>query len=128
MVHQGQRLTLGFEPAQDFPGVHAGLDDLERDTAFDRFLLVGHIDHPAAAFANLLQQFIAANLIARLLGHEVGGRQLHGLGEKLPRLLLRAQQRFDLLTQFQIALAGIGQKAFPFRQRFFSASPARRFL
>ena len=71
MVHQGQRLALGFEPGQHFLGVHARLDDLEGDAALDRFLLLGHIDHPAAAFANLLQQFVAANFIARLL-HQPG--------------------------------------------------------
>jgi hypothetical protein len=33
-------------------GVHAQLDDLERDAAAHRFLLLGHIDHAAAAFAD----------------------------------------------------------------------------
>ena len=64
MVHHGQRLPLGFEAGDDLLGVHAQLDDLERDAAADRFLLLGHVDNPATAFADLLQQLIAADLIA----------------------------------------------------------------
>ena len=45
-------------------GVHAQLDDLERDAAADRLGLLGHIDHPAAAFAELLQQLVAAKGLA----------------------------------------------------------------
>ena len=66
MVHEGQGLALGFKPGDDLPGVHAQLDHLERHTPPDRFLLLGHIDHPAATFADLLQQFIAANPVAYL--------------------------------------------------------------
>ena len=56
MVHQGQRLPLRLEPGDDTLGVHAQLDDLERHPAANRFLLLGHINHAAAAFADLLQQ------------------------------------------------------------------------
>ena len=31
MVHHRQRLALRLEPGDDLPGVHAQLDDLERD-------------------------------------------------------------------------------------------------
>ncbi len=68
MVHQGQRLPLGLESGNDALGVHAQLDDLERDPAANRFLLLGHIDHAAAAFANLLEQFVAADAVAGFLG------------------------------------------------------------
>ncbi len=61
MVHQRQRLPLGFEAGDDLLGVHAQLDDLERHAAAHRFLLLGHVNHAAAAFADLLQQFVAAN-------------------------------------------------------------------
>ena len=60
MVHQRQRLPLGLEPGDDLLGVHAQLDDLERDPAAHRLLLLGHVDHAAAAFADLLQQLVAA--------------------------------------------------------------------
>ena len=56
-------------------GVHAQLDDLERHAAADRLLLFGHIDDAAAAFADLLQQFVAADSVARLsLYHPVSRR------------------------------------------------------
>ena len=44
MVHHRQSLPLGLEPGDDLPGVHAGLDDLQRHPAADRFLLLGHVD------------------------------------------------------------------------------------
>ena len=61
MVHHGQRLPFGFEPGDDALGVHAQLDDLERDPPANRLLLFGHINHAAAAFADFLQQFVAAD-------------------------------------------------------------------
>ena len=68
MVHHRQRLPLGLEPGDDLLGVHAQLDDLERHAPTDRFLLLGHVDHATAAFADLLEQFVTADLVARLLG------------------------------------------------------------
>ncbi len=64
MVHEGQRLTFSLEPGDDTPGVHPQLDDLESHAATESFLLFSHVDHAAAAFANLLQQFVAANPVA----------------------------------------------------------------
>ena len=49
-------------------GVHPQLDDLEGHPAADGLLLLGHIDHPAAAFADLLQQLVVADLVAGLFG------------------------------------------------------------
>ena len=51
MVHQRQRLPLGFEAGDHLLGVHARLDDLERHPAPDRFVLLGQPDlaHPALA-------------------------------------------------------------------------------
>ena len=37
MIHHGQRLPLGFEAGDDLLGVHAQLDDLQRDAAAHRF-------------------------------------------------------------------------------------------
>ena len=56
MIHHRQRLPLGLEAGDDLLGVHAQLDDLERDAAADRFLLLGHVNDAAAAFADLLEQ------------------------------------------------------------------------
>ena len=48
MVHECQRLALGFEASHDLAGVHAQLDHLERDAAADRLPLLGHIDDAAS--------------------------------------------------------------------------------
>ena len=88
MIHQGQRLPLGFEAGDDLLGVHAQLDDLERDPAANRFLLLGHINHAAAAFADLLEQFVAADAVAGFLGGEAerfrSGGTAAGLSRKSP--------------------------------------------
>ena len=61
MIHHRQRLPLGFETRDDAFRVHAQLDDLERDAAADGLLLFGHANDAAAAFADLLEQFVAAD-------------------------------------------------------------------
>jgi len=55
MIHEAPGPDVGVEPGDDLFGVHAELDELERDAAADRFLLFGHINHTATAFANLLR-------------------------------------------------------------------------
>ena len=69
MVHHRQGLALGFEASDHLPGVHAGLDDLERDRALDGLGLLGHEDDAHAAFADLLQQLVGADDRARALGN-----------------------------------------------------------
>ena len=64
MVHHRQRLPLGLEAGDHLPAVHARLDDLQRDAAADRLLLLGHIDDAHAPFADLLQQLVRADLRA----------------------------------------------------------------
>ncbi len=61
MVHQGQGLPLGLEAGDHLLGVHARLDDLQGHLAADRLLLLGHVDHAHAAFADLLQQLVGAD-------------------------------------------------------------------
>src|SRR6266404_3881176 len=67
MVHQRQRLAFGLKASDDLPGVHAQLDDLEGDPAVDRLLLFSHIDHTAAALANLLKEFVSADTLTSFL-------------------------------------------------------------
>ena len=55
MVHQRQRLALGVEAGEDFPGVHAPLDQLERHRPAHRALLLGLVDDAHATFADLAQ-------------------------------------------------------------------------
>jgi hypothetical protein len=45
------------------PAVHAQLDDLEGDAAFDRLALFGHSDFVKTTFANLFQQFVATEYL-----------------------------------------------------------------
>ena len=51
MIHQRHGLPLGLEAGDDLVGVHARLDDLERDLAADRLDLLGDEDQAEAAFA-----------------------------------------------------------------------------
>ena len=60
VVHQGQRLPLGLEPGQHLLGVHAGLDQLDRDEPLDRLGLLGPPDGPHAALADGLDQRVLA--------------------------------------------------------------------
>ena len=59
VVHERERLALGLEAGNDLLGVHAQLDDLERDLALHRLGLDGLPHRPHAALADLLQQFVA---------------------------------------------------------------------
>ena len=68
MVHQGEGLPLGLEPREDLARVHARLDELEGDAALDRLGLLGDPDGAHAAFADLLQQLVAADFLAGALG------------------------------------------------------------
>lgn len=61
MLHQGQRLPLSFKPSDDLPAVHARLDDLDRDFAFDRISLLSNEHQPEAAFSESFQQPIRAD-------------------------------------------------------------------
>ena len=72
MVHHRQRLPLGLESGDDLLGVHAQLDDLERDSPPHRLGLLRDIDHAATAFAHALQNFVAANLLANGFIRRIG--------------------------------------------------------
>ncbi len=61
MVHERQGLPFRFEPGDNLPGIHAGLDDLEGDLAAHRLFLFGHEDDAEAAFAELLEQLVRAD-------------------------------------------------------------------
>ena len=55
MVHDGQRLPLGFESGNYLPCVHARLEDFQCDFSPYRFGLFGQKDDAKAAFANLFK-------------------------------------------------------------------------
>ena len=75
MVHHRQRLALLLEAGDDLPGVHAQLDDLERDAARHRLALLGEEDEAEAALADLLEQRVAADHCAGPFGG--GGEPPH---------------------------------------------------
>src|SRR5262249_36559358 len=66
MIHQSKGLAFRFEPRDHALGIHAELDDLQSHAPPDRFLLLGHIDHAAPAFSDLLKQFVTPNTVTRL--------------------------------------------------------------
>src|SRR5688572_18673119 len=66
MFHHRQRLPLYLEALDHFAGVHAQLDDLERDFAPDRLRLLRPINDAEPAFTKLLNQFVMANDGTRL--------------------------------------------------------------
>src|SRR5947208_10482801 len=70
MVHPRQCLALRFEAGDHAFRVHPQLDHLERDTSADRLRLLGHIDNPTAALADLLEQLVAADAVTDSLGRE----------------------------------------------------------
>ena len=115
MVHQRQSLPFGFEPGDDRFGVHAQLDDFEGDAAADGLLLFGHIDHAAAAFADLLQQFVVADAVAGLFGQRRGkddgfaGQRGGWLLKETAGLFVRLEEGFNLLAQLGIIATGLGE-------------------
>jgi len=68
MLHERQRLPLGFESGEDLLGVHAQLDDFKRHATANRLLLLRHVNDAAAALADLLEQFVTANAVAGFFG------------------------------------------------------------
>jgi hypothetical protein len=109
MVHQREGLALGLEAGDHLPGVHPQLDDLEGDLAADRLPLFGQPDRAAAAFAQGLQQFVAANHRAE----DFGRRRFHALGfpEPAVRHARSPQQGHYFVAQFRIVTASILQES-----------------
>ena len=107
VVHQGQGLTLGLKPGDNRAGVHARLDDLQGDLAADGFPLLGHVHDAEAAFADLLQQLVAADGGAGAFGQrgqvEGGG----GLLEKLLGFRIGFQQFSDLCSESLVPRTGV---------------------
>ncbi len=96
------------------------------DPALNRFGLLGHINHTAAAFANLLEQFVTADAVAGFFGWVFGktsraARTRHprfgGSGPRHGRqfikevagVIVNPKQRLDLPPQFKVARAGLIQ-------------------
>ncbi len=124
MVHHRQRLSLRLEPGDHLLGVHAQLDDLEGNPPLDRFPLLGGPDRAEAAFADPLQQLVAAERLAHGFVGGAGGFELDGgperfglSGQQSLGLLVRGEQGFEALAQDQISGARPVQKGGAFRNR-----------
>ena len=68
VVHQGEGLALGFKAGDDLLRIHARLDDFQGHRSAHRVLLLGDEHEAHAAFTNLLQQLVGADLSAGRLG------------------------------------------------------------
>ena len=117
MVHQGQRLPLGLEASDDLPGVHTGLDQLDRYQAFDRLELLCHPDTAHAALADRLNELIRADHRARALcGRQVEGRRGGGRRRTVEQAVGavggRQQRKYECDPGF-IAAAGLADVRTP---------------
>gem|GEM_PF-1911699 len=102
MVHHRQRLTFRFEARDDGLGVHAQLDDLERDPAPHGFCLFGDIHHAATAFSDALQQLVPSQEVTRCLAGQrfgCGCKRMRNLGQKRGSDLVRGQQGIESGTE-----------------------------
>jgi hypothetical protein len=77
MIHHGEGLTLDLETGEQFPGIHAELDQFQGDLAPDRLGLFGNVDNTIAAFAEALPKFVGADHLADIVIIGFNGRDLH---------------------------------------------------
>ena len=115
MLHQCQRLPLGFEAGDHLPRIHAGLDDLDGDAPPNRRLLLGQVDDAEAALAKRFQQPIRAKDRSRSFSDR-------RLGEQADRRLFQkgtgseviVDQFFQFTAQSGIGAARLIEKGGPF--------------
>jgi len=115
MIHERERLPFGFEARDDALRVHAELDHFERHSPAHRFFLLGHVNDAAAAFAQLLEQLVAANPVAGLFSDERGRvNQWCAFQEiGIAFVSFSLQQRKDLILEVRITATRFGEKALP---------------
>ena len=93
--------------------VHPRLDDLQGDFAADGFSLLGHVDHAHAAFADLLQELIAADHRAGALGHgghvKGGGDAAWRRFEEARLFVVHPQEHGDAVEECGIVAANLAQ-------------------
>jgi hypothetical protein len=61
MVHDREGLPLGLKPCKNLSAIHPRFNNLKRDLAADRVLLLGHVHDAEAAFADVLQKLVTAD-------------------------------------------------------------------
>ena len=100
VVHDGQRLPLGFESLHGCSIVHSGPDQLQRDLAPDRFDLLGQPDLSHAADAEFLQQTVRPDDLR--LGFDFWGLDSPRSLRQSVGVVVGGEQRFDFLAQFAV--------------------------
>ena len=110
VVHERQRLPLGFEAGHHLLGIHARLEHLESDLAADRLLLLRHVDDAEAALADLLQQLVRPDHRAGVFGvsgsSTAATRSATGDSKKLPARSLADRSDSTCGTQLGGRTAG----------------------
>jgi hypothetical protein len=126
VIHQRERLPLGFEARDDAPRFHPELDDFQRHVPADGFRLLGEIDHAAAALADFFEQFVAADAVADffLAGQQRrgGGAGAVGAARRMPRRAHHAQGGAPLGEKFVGRGRRIEQLLDPGAQRRFAGA------
>jgi hypothetical protein len=120
MVEGRQDITLHHKATHDALGIHAPLDDLERNCLLKAFAR-RQVNGAHAAATDFLYDSIGAN--DRAGRNLVGGDQLRSVGKSIPfektlpiGVLISCQDCFSLTLQTFIAGASLSQKlALPIR-------------
>ena len=116
VLQSGQNLAFALKAPDDFVGIHAALDQLERDLLLEiAFGALGEKDRAHAADADLLHQFVGTDLRAGFVGifEHIDG--LHGAAiEQTVAFAVGIQQRLHFLQQAGIIAAALFQKGFAF--------------
>ena len=58
---------FGFEAGDDLFRIHAQLNDLQRYFAADRLVLLGHVDHTHATFADIFPELVGTDLVTKAI-------------------------------------------------------------
>jgi hypothetical protein len=61
MIHQRERLTLGLEPRDNLPAVHARFDELQGELAAERVRLLRQPDLTHTAFSDVPEKAVCTN-------------------------------------------------------------------
>ena len=72
VAHERQGLALGLEAGDHLGGVHAQFDDLERHLPPYRLVLLGEVNDPHAAFAELAKDAVRADFLWQWSLHGAG--------------------------------------------------------
>jgi hypothetical protein len=123
VIHHRQGLSLCLKAGDDALRVHPQLDHFERYPPLYGVLLLGHVDYAATPFANLLEQLVAANPIARdrfRQNRDSFGSNRHCVERALhevPHLRLGREKLLDAFPQRRSSLAGLVKEANPLGRR-----------